>query len=129
MLTQVEQHFYEVVPGTLRSIDKNIERIANALEKLTAGTNEEGTEVAEATEDQAERQVREIDFTNLSARVLNVFEVYNIRTPEQAAQFSRTAFLRVRALGNKSVDEIEVMLKKHGLRFGEKQRVQKIIDL
>ena len=129
MLTQIEVRFYESVQSTLHNIDKNLERIATALEKQTAGTKEEGTEVAEATEKQAEHKVREYDYTDLSARVRNVFDVYNIRTPEQAAQFSRDAFLRVRALGDKSVKEIEAMLKKHGLRFGDKQRLQRTIDL
>lgn len=129
MLTQVELRFFEGVPHTLHDIDKNLERIAVALEKLEAGTKEDNKAEEQATDKPLERHVREIDFTDLSARVLNVFKLYNIKTPEQAAQYSRAAYQKVRSLGNKSVNEIEVMLKKNGCCFGDRLRLQKQVNL
>lgn len=128
MSTVEEQQFYR----TLYVISCSLERIADALGKIAGSKSEPAYVKKEVAiprdEEPTEHEVREIDFTGLSARVLNVFEVYNIKTPEQAAQFSRAAFLRVNALGEKSVKEIEAMLKKHGLCFGEKLRVQRQVE-
>ena len=131
-MTEAELSFLQRVPRTLNDIAGSLERIAVALEKI-AGSKSEITYVKKEIaiprdEEPTEHEVREIDFTDLSARVLNVFEVYNIKTPEQAAQFSRDAYLRVHALGDKSVKEIEVMLKKHGLCFGKELRVKKQVE-
>lgn len=129
MLTQVEFQFFESAPRVLRSISNSLERIACVLERMEQGDKPQRAEHQpedKENETQTEHSHKISYCEGLSARVLNVFRGYGIETVEEAAQFSKDAYGRARALGAKSVREIEAMLAEYGMEFGERQR---LVDL
>lgn len=129
MLTQVEFQFFESAPRVLRSISNSLERIACVLERMEQGDNSQQAEPQQEdkeNETHQENSHKVIYYDGLSARVLNVFRGYGIETVEEVAQFSKSAYGRARALGAKSVREIEAMLAEYGMEFGERQR---LVDL
>ena len=131
MSTVEEQQFYR----TLYVISCSLERIADALEKI-AGSKSENTYVKKEIAIPQDEEPAEGDKPQLiiectplpSKRVLNIFRLYNITTVEQVAQYSRHAYERIRALGAKSLNEIERMLIRHGYDFGKELRVQRQVE-
>ena len=128
MSTVEEQQFYR----TLYVISCSLERIADALEKI-AGSKNEITYVKKeisiprdeepALDGKPQHLIKDCK-PQPSARVLNIFHLFNITTVEQAALFSRSAYERIRALGSKSLNEIERMLLQYGYTFGKELRVK-----
>ncbi len=75
--------------------------------------------LSEAGADLRQRLARPIDDLGLSVRSLNSLKNSNIRTVQDLIAYSADELLKVKNVGEKAVAEIEELLQKDGLTFGQ----------